>query len=141
MAPLLGDLITGWAPECMDCPQVGRGGVFRQIASNCFQTCISPIALCKSCINEAKKCFGTGFGSTRALNRWSVQERAHQFLPYNSSGIKVSGKRTVQTGTCLNFEQIGTLLYKCGGSGKGLGGGGSFWAGFPKFTRHLSGNF
>ena len=39
LAPLLGDFIQGrglgaWPQKCMECPQVGRGDVFRQIASN-----------------------------------------------------------------------------------------------------------
>jgi hypothetical protein len=33
-------------------------------------------------MNEVKKCFGKGFGWICALNRWSVQERAHiSFCP------------------------------------------------------------
>jgi hypothetical protein len=37
--PLLGDLILGgglgaWPQNCMECPQVGRGGVFRQITNS-----------------------------------------------------------------------------------------------------------
>jgi len=35
---------------------------------------------------------------------------AYQFLPYNSSGIKSSGKRTVQTESCLIYEQIDLVL-------------------------------
>ena len=67
----------------MECPQVGHGGVFlRQITSNSFQTCSLRIALCISCIYEVKKSFGEGYGWIRALNRWSVQERAQtSFCP------------------------------------------------------------
>jgi len=60
----------------MECPQVGRGGVFRQITSNWFQTYSLRIAVCISCMNEVNTCFGKGFGWIWALNRWSVQERA-----------------------------------------------------------------
>ena len=82
LAPLLGDLIKGeglgaWSYKCMECPQVGRGGVFRQVTSNWFQTCSLRIALCISCMNEVKKYFGKRFGWICALNRWSVQERVH----------------------------------------------------------------
>ena len=82
LAPLLGDLMKGgvlgaWPQKCMECPQVGRGGVFRQVTSNWFQTCSSRMVLCISCMNEVKKCFGKSFGWICALNRWSVQERAH----------------------------------------------------------------
>ena len=66
----------------MECPQVGRGGVFRQITSNWFQTCSLRIALCIICMIKVKKCFGKGFGLTCALKRWSVQERAQtSFCP------------------------------------------------------------
>jgi len=34
--------------------------------------------------------------------------------------------RTVQADSCLNYEQIDTLLKKCGGSRRGRGGGGHF---------------
>jgi hypothetical protein len=38
LAPLLGELITvgglgAWSQICMECPHVGRGGVFRQTTS------------------------------------------------------------------------------------------------------------
>jgi len=66
----------------MECPQVGHGSVFRQITSNWFQTCRLRTALCISCMIEVYKCFGKGFGWICALNRWSVQERAHNsFCP------------------------------------------------------------
>ena len=43
---------------------------------------VSRIALRNSYIYEVKKCFGKGFGWICALNRWSVQERAHiSFCP------------------------------------------------------------
>ena len=60
---------------------------------------------------------------------------ANQFLPYSSSGIALFGVRTVQADSCLNSEQIDTLFISVGGQGGGLGGGGVFWAGGPKFTR------
>jgi len=53
-----------------------------------------------------------------------VQERAHQFLLYNSSGINAFGKRTVQAGNCLHSEQLDTLFICVGGQEGGLGGGG-----------------
>ena len=59
------------------------------------------------CMNEVKKCFGKGFGWICALNRWSMQERAHNS---NSSDNNLFGKRTVQTGNCFYFEPIDTLL-------------------------------
>ena len=52
---------------------------------------------------------------------------ANQFLPYSSSGITLFGVRTVQTGTCLNSEQIDTLFNSVGGQVGLLGGG-------PKLT-------
>ena len=56
-----------------------------------------------------------------------MQERAHQFLLYNSSGINAFGKRTVQAGNCLHSEQLDTLFICVGGSGRGFGGeGGHF---------------
>jgi len=51
----------------------------------------------------------------------SVIACANQFCPLNSSGIKLSGKRTVQTDSCLNSEQNGTLLISVGVR-KGVGG-------------------
>ena len=59
---------------------------------------------------------------------------ANQFLPYSSSGIALFGMRNVQAESCLNSEQIDTLFISVGGQEGGLGGG-SFWAGGPKFTR------
>jgi len=65
----------------MECPQVGRGGVFRQITSNLFQTCSSRIAVGISCKNEIKKVLWHRFWIC-ALNRGSVQERVHiSFCP------------------------------------------------------------
>ena len=40
----------------------------------------------------------------------------------------------MQADSCLNFEQIDTLLISVGGQEGGLGGG-VFWAGGPNFTR------
>ena len=74
--------LGAWSQKCMECPLVGRGGVFRQNASNWFQTCSSQIVLYRSCMIEVKKCFGKSFGWICALNRWLVQERAHNsFYP------------------------------------------------------------
>jgi len=51
----------------------------------------------------------------------SARACAYQFLPYNSSGINLFGKRTVQADSCLHSEQINTLFYSVGGQ---EGGGG-----------------
>jgi len=77
LTPLLGELIAvgglgPWSQICMECPQVGRGGVSRQIASKWFQTCSSCVATCTNCINEVKIYFGNEFGWACAPNRWSV---------------------------------------------------------------------
>jgi hypothetical protein len=80
---------------------------------------------------EVKKCFGKGFGWIYALNRWS-RACANQFLPYSSSGIALFGMRTVQADSCLILEQIDTLFISVRGQ-EGVLGGGSFWAGGPKF--------
>ena len=75
-------------------------------------------------MNEVKKCFGKGFDWICALNRWSVQECDHQFLPYSSSGITLFGKRIVHADSCLNPEQIDTLFISVGGQQGGFGGAG-----------------
>jgi hypothetical protein len=63
-------------------------------------------------MNEVRECFGKGFGWICALNRWSVQERVRvSFLPNNSSGINLFGKRTAQAHSCLQSEQIDTLFF------------------------------
>ena len=133
MAPLLGDLIKGgglgaWSQKYMERPHVGRGGVFRQITSNWFQTCTSRIAFYISCMNEVKK--------GRWQNIWldlctkqvvNARACAYQFLPYSSSGIYLVGKRTVQADSCLHPQKIHTLFTSVGE--------GAFWAAGPKFTR------
>ena len=70
----------------------------------------------------------------------SARACTNQFLPYSSSGIASFGVRTVQADSCSNSEQIDTLLLVWGFS-KGVLGGGSFWAGGPKFTRDCHGCF
>ena len=65
----------------------------------------------------------------------SARACANPFLPYSSSNIKLSGKRIVQTDSCLNSEQIDTLFISVGSQEEGFGGEGSFWAGVPKLTR------
>ena len=65
---------------------------------------------------------------------------ANQFLPYSSSGIALFGMRTVQADSCSNSEQIDTLLLVWGFS-NGVLGGGSFWAGGPKFTHGCHDSF
>jgi len=65
----------------------------------------------------------------------SARACAYQFLPYNSSGINLFGKRTVQADSCLHSEQIDTLFISVGGQEGGLEGGGAFWAGGPRLTR------
>jgi len=52
----------------------------------------------------------------------SARACAYQFLPYNSSGINLFGKRTVQADSCLHSEQIDTLI-SGGGQEGGLEGG------------------
>ena len=51
----------------LECPQVGRGGVFRKVTSNWLQTCSLHIALCIRCMIEVKKSFGKGYGWICAL--------------------------------------------------------------------------
>ena len=64
----------------------------------------------------------------------SARACANQFLPYSSSGIALSGMRTVQADSCSNSEQSDTLIISVGGQ-EGGEGGGAFWAGGPEFTR------
>jgi hypothetical protein len=71
----------------------------------------------------------------------SARACAYQFFPYNSSGIALFGKRTVQADGCLHSEQIDTLFVSVGGQEGGVGGGESFWAGGPEFTRDCQGMF
>jgi hypothetical protein len=52
----------------------------------------------------------------------SARACTYQFLPYNSSGINLFGKRTVQADSCLHSEQIDTLI-SGGGQEGGLEGG------------------
>ena len=59
---------------------------------------------------------------------------AYQCLPYNSSGIILVDTRTMQADSCLNFEQIDTLLISVGGQEGGLGGG-VILGQRPKLTR------
>jgi hypothetical protein len=53
----------------------------------------------------------------------SARACANQFLPNSSLGIALFGMRTVQADSCLNSEQIDTLLISVGGQEGGLGGG------------------
>ena len=53
----------------------------------------------------------------------SARACTYQFLPYNFSGIKLFGMKTVQADSCLNSEQIDTLFTSVGGQEGGLGGG------------------
>jgi len=64
---------------------------------------------------------------------------ADQFLPYSPSGIALFGMRNVQADSCSNSEQIDTLFISVGGQEGDWGGGGSFWAGGPEFTRACQG--
>ena len=64
----------------------------------------------------------------------SVRACANQFLLCSSSGA-LFGMRTVQADSCLNSEQIDTLII-CVGGQEGGWGGGSFWAGGPKNEPH-----
>ena len=56
----------------------------------------------------------------------SARACAYRYLPYNSSGIDFYGKRTVQADSCLNSEQIDTLLISVRGQEMGFGGKGVF---------------
>ena len=60
---------------------------------------LARIALCISCMNEVKKSFGKCFGWICALNRWPVQERAHQFLPIALQAV-ASGINYPARGLC-----------------------------------------
>ena len=69
-------------------------------------------------MNEVNKCFGW----ICALNRRSVQERAHiSFCLYNSSGNFIWRKSCADSR--LNSEQIDTLMVVWGVRKGGLGGG------------------
>jgi len=119
----------------MECPQVGRGGVFRQITSNRFQTCTLRIALCISCMIKINKCFGKGFGWICALNRWSVQERAQtSFCPIARQILHYLAWELYRQ-IAAWYLSIMTPFYLLWGVRKGGWGGGAFWAGGPKFTR------
>ena len=52
----------------------------------------------------------------------SLRACAYQFLLYNSSGIELSGMKTVQAVSCLNSEQIDTLFNSVGGQEGGFEG-------------------
>ena len=101
----------------MECPQVGRGGVFRQITSNGFQTCSSRIALMKKLWHK----FWLDLCTKQVV---SARACAYQFLPYNSSGNNLFGEKTVQADGCLHSEQIDTLFISVGGQEGGFGEGG-----------------
>jgi hypothetical protein len=121
----------------MECPQAGCGGVFRQINSNWFPTCSVRIGLCISCMNEVKKCSGKGFGWICALNRWSVQERAQ-------TSVCPIGRQVLHYLAWELYRQIAAYILSrltpfllVWGVRKGVGGGGSFWAGGPEFTQYV----
>ena len=117
----------------MECPQVGRGGVLRQITSNWSQKCSSRIALCKSCMNEVKKCCGEGFGWICALNRW-VQECAHiSSCPITCQVLNYLARELCRQIAALS--KFAPFFVSVGGQEVGDGGEGAFWAGSPKFTR------
>jgi len=63
----------------------------------------------------------------------SARACACQFLPYSSSGVKSSGKISVQTDSCLNSDQFYTLFISVVVSKGGLVGG-AFLTGGPKYT-------
>jgi len=67
----------------------------------------------------------------------SARACGYQCLPYNSSGIKLFGKRIVQADSCLHSEQIDTLFISVGGQ-EGVW---RIWAGGPKFTRDCQRTF
>ena len=138
----------------MECPQVGRGGMFRQINSNWFQSSLR-IALCimHKLHYWRKEVFWQRFWLDFCTKQ-VVSARAckNQFLPCSSSGIAIFDMRTVQAESCLNSEQIDTLFISVGGQEGGLGEGGilnrnpkiyawlSWWCfvsscGGPEFTR------
>ena len=130
--PLLSYLIKGgglgaWPQKCTERPQVGRRCVFRQI----FRQITS------NCMNEIKKVLWQRFWLDLCTKQVvSARACTYHFLPYNSSGIKLSGKRTVQTGSCLNPEHIDTLFISVGGQEGVLVGGGHF--GPEAQTLHLT---
>ena len=63
--------------------------MYRQISSNSFPTC-SRIALCTICMNEVKKVLWQRFWLDLSTEQViSARACAYQFLPYNSSGIKL----------------------------------------------------
>ena len=55
-------------------------------------------------------------------------------------GPQITPSGTVQADICLNSEQIHTLFISVGGQEGVLGGGGSFWAGGPKFAHDCQEN-
>jgi len=78
----------------------------------------------QSYMNEVKKCFGNARFWLDMCTKQVVSVRActHQFLPYNSSGIELSGMGTVQAYSCLGSEQINAIFISVGGHEGGLGG-------------------
>jgi len=88
-------------------------------------------------MNEIKKRSGKGFGWKFALNRWSVQERAHiRFCNYRQVLI---WQKTVQANSCLNSEQVDTILISVGTQHGGLWGGGHSGPEVQNFTRDCHG--
>ena len=60
----------------------------------------------------------------------SARACTYQFLPYNSSGINLFGKKTVQV--AVKILSILTSFSSFGGSGRGVGGGGGQFGTRPK---------
>ena len=87
---------------------------------------------CISCMNEVNKCFGKGFGWICALNRWSVQERAHtSFCPIACQVLHDLAWELCRQIAAWYLSRL-TLFLLVWGVRKGVWGGGSFWAGGQK---------
>ena len=130
LAPLLGDLIKGGVrvPGHRNAgmsPSRPRGCVqanYQQLISNVQYT---------YCITHKLHYWSTNVLWQRCwldlCTKQVVSARActYHFLPYNSSGINLFGKRTVQTDSCKFSEQIDTLFISVGCQEWRFGGGGT----------------
>ena len=109
----------------MGCPQVGRGGVFRQITSNWFQICSSHIALYRSCMNEVKSALAKVLAGFVHKTVGHCKSCVHiSFCPITLQVLNLFNTRMVQADSCLNSEQIDTLLISVGGQEGVFGGRG-----------------
>jgi len=84
---------------------------------------------------EVKKCFGKGFGWICALSRWSAQERAQtNFCPIARQVLHYLALELCRQIAAPILSRLTPFLLVWGVR-KGVGGGVSFWAGGPNFTR------